>query len=163
MDAFITISSAFNKRYEAFNKLLPTMSHAISVERSGASPPPGERRGHGLFVGNLDARLDLSMDRVMAEAFPQTQFLYLGPYHLHGNLETELLIIKRELPMIEYNLLDMHDDRTCLIHCLHQFLTDDDGQRSAPLLTKFARISTYASAHDQIAGFLDARTKNGQA
>lgn len=100
MDAFVTISQAFNKRYEPFGKAVHTISHAISSEEFNAVPHEGGMRGHGLFVGNIDARIDLAAVRTMATRFPSTQFMYMGPYRLSGIKEADALFKDRELPNI---------------------------------------------------------------
>lgn len=103
MDAFVTISQAFNKRYKPYGKPIHTASHAISSEEFGAVPHPGGMHGHGLFVGNLDARLDLDAVRAMAARFPSIRFVYMGPYHLQGVKEADALFRKRELPNIVHH------------------------------------------------------------
>ncbi len=91
VDKIITISPALNERYLPFGKPMLTLDHAIPADQFGTKPKPTGHAGHGLFVGNLDARLDLPFIRRMAETFPNVPFVFIGPYALHGRPEADLL------------------------------------------------------------------------
>lgn len=91
VDKIITISATLNERYLPFGKPMLTVGHAIPAHQFGARPISTGHSGHGLFVGNLDARLDLAFIRRMAETFPQVPFVFIGPYALNDNPEADRL------------------------------------------------------------------------
>ncbi len=102
VDQIITISEKFNERYAAFHKPILTISHAIAADQFEVTPINSEFSGHGLFVGNVDARLDLAAIRRMADTFPLTPFVFMGPYCLHGNPEADRLFRSGDYPNIHY-------------------------------------------------------------
>lgn len=100
VDGVITLSESFNGTYAPFAKPILTIGHGISSDEFDAEPLEGGYRGHGLYVGTLDHRLDLALLRRMVEEHPSIPFVFIGRYALEGSQEGEHLFREERYPNV---------------------------------------------------------------
>ncbi len=100
VDGFITLSEDFNATYARFARPILTIGHGISTDEFDASPLEDGPRGHGLYVGTLDKRLDLGLLRRMVEAHPSIPFVFIGRYALEGSPEGNRLFREGRYPNV---------------------------------------------------------------
>lgn len=100
MDAFVTISKHFNAFYAPFGKPILTIGHAISSEMFNSEEVLPTSGKHGLFIGTMDARLDLQLIEKMAKSLPNVRFVYIGPYQLENCSEANRIFRQGRYPNI---------------------------------------------------------------
>lgn len=77
---FICVSSEIKKIFESYKKNILVLPHAISSEEfnSNAKPLDIPIEEYGLYVGNIDERLDYKQILEAVEKFPKIKFLFIG-------------------------------------------------------------------------------------
>lgn len=91
VDGVVTLSEGFNSTFAPFAKPILTIGHGISTDEFDAEPLAGGFRGHGLYVGTMDHRLDLDLLRRMVEEHPTVPFVFIGRYALQHSPAGERL------------------------------------------------------------------------
>jgi hypothetical protein len=101
VDGVITLSEGFNPTYAPFAKPILTIGHGISADEFDAEPLEGGVRGHGLYVGTIDHRLDLVLLRRMVEENPSVPFVFIGRYALVDSPAGDQLFRQGRYPNIQ--------------------------------------------------------------
>jgi len=102
VDHIITISERFNPVFKPFKEPILTIGHAISSEEFNAPDLDLDIRDYGLYVGTIDTRLELSTIERMVKDNPETPFVFIGRFALHGVELAEALFLNRRYQNLHY-------------------------------------------------------------
>lgn len=80
-DMLLAVSDEIARKMKAYGKPVLQLPHGISSEEFGIDRNEKvevKHHDYGLYVGNIDERLDYQVISAAAEAFPSTRFLFIG-------------------------------------------------------------------------------------
>lgn len=102
VQGIVTISQKITQDFERFNKPMLTIGHAISSEEFEAEPVALPYTDFGLYIGTIDARLDVALVLRMVKENPTVPFVFIGRFDMHGNTPMEDLLFNGSHANVHY-------------------------------------------------------------
>lgn len=93
-DHIFIISRSYFDTYKPLNRSVHLVPHGISSDEFSAEPADFAIKDYGLYVGNIDSRLDYGLIEKALVAFPSVPFVFIGRLSIPQDNATAIKLFK---------------------------------------------------------------------